>query len=66
MNAYATGENKIVFFQGLAKYLQSEDEFAAVIPQMEPSRYRDELVQMQGELTRLLAEVEAEAARPRD
>ena len=33
---------------------------------MEPSRYRDELVQMQGELTRLLAEVEAEAARPRD
>ncbi|MGR3823385.1 MAG: DUF2383 domain-containing protein [Salipiger marinus] len=42
------------------------DEFAAVIPQMEPSRYRDELVQMQGELTRLLAEVEAEAVRPRD
>ena len=33
---------------------------------MEPSRYRDELVQMQGKLTRLLAEVEAEAVRPRD
>ena len=31
MNAYATGDNKIVFFQGLAKYMESEDEFAAVI-----------------------------------
>lgn len=31
MNAYASGEDKIVFFQGLAKYMESEDEFAAVI-----------------------------------
>ena len=48
MNAYATGENKIVFFQGLAKYLQSEDEFAAVIAHEMGHHIADHIDKSQG------------------
>ena len=48
MNAYATGENKIVFFQGLAKYLQNEDEFAAVIAHEMGRHIADHIDKSQG------------------
>jgi len=48
MNAYASGENKIVFFQGLAKYLQSEDEFAAVIAHEMGHHIADHIDKSQG------------------